>query len=220
MKNGDTQKKVPPLWCAIIVCIVVMILALPIFAVIWIKDQFKNKKKDTPYHFDPNRGYDQPPLTYYRIPQQPLVDDKEFISRIDEFVCFQYNSFNGLSGRGHRFQFFASESPELKEYVLKFFQEHPIEALLCGDIHHRDCHDLDHWEIRFIFENEYLNRSIRGYGTTSASYPFLCKLIPYLSRAIIKPTGYDLWLERRETEFFLQKVEEQENNKEHPTEAE
>ena len=47
-----------------------------------------------------------------------------------------------------------------------------IENLLYGDINSSGC-DMDHWEIRFIFEDRNLNRRICGYGVTESS-PHIC----------------------------------------------
>ena len=179
MKCNDKKQREHSNWYTIVVGVGALILALPIYAVMCIKDYFKNKKhkKGTSYIMHSSESNAQP-LMHYSEPQTP-VEDSEFISRIDEFVCFQYKSFNGLSGRGKSFELFASESPELKEYVLEFLANHPIEGLLYGNINCNG-YDLDNWEIRIIFEDPNLNRCIRGYGTTDVSAPFLRELIPYL----------------------------------------
>lgn len=183
MKTKQRSKaKKSPKWNILFAGIGVLLLALPIYAVMRIKDFFKSKKSNihTLSDIKLDKRDDNTPLTPYKEPTSP-VDDREFISRIDEFICFQYKSFNGLSGRGKSFEFFASESPELKEYVLKFLANHPIEELLYGNINCNG-HDMDDWQIRIIFEDENLNRCIRGYGTTNVSAPFLRELVPYLFR--------------------------------------
>lgn len=181
MNSANKKQKEHSKLYIIVVGIGALILALPIYAVMCINDFFKNKKhkKGTSYVMHSSERNAQP-LMHYSEPQTP-VEDREFISRIDEFVCFQYKSFNGLSGRGKSFQLFASESPELKEYVLKFLANHSIEELLYGNINCNGC-DMDDWEICIIFEDENLNRCIRGYGTTDVSAPFLRELVPYLFR--------------------------------------
>lgn len=155
-------------------------MALPIYAVMRIKDFIKSKKSNihTLSDIKLDKRDDNTPLTPYKEPTSP-VDDREFISRIDEFICFQFKRFNGLSRRSYNYQLLASESPELKEYVLRFFEKHPIENLLYGDVNCNTC-DMDHWELRMIFEDQRLNRCIRGYGITDASAPFLCELVPFL----------------------------------------
>ena len=179
MKCNDKKQREHSNWYTIVVGVGALILALPIYAVMCIKDFFKNKKhkKGTSYIMHSSESNAQP-LMHYSEPQTP-VEDSEFISRINEFICFQFRRFNGLSGRERNYQFFASDSPELKEYVLSFLTEHPIEKLFYGNI---NCNgfDMEDWEIRIIFEEQSLNRCIRGYGTTDVSAPFLRELIPYL----------------------------------------
>ena len=63
--------------------------------------------------------------------------------------------------------------------MLRFLEKHPIENLLYGDVNCNAC-DMDHWELRMIFEEQNLNRCIRGYGITATSAPFLCELVPSL----------------------------------------
>lgn len=183
MKTKQISKtKEPSKWHILFIGIGALVLTLPVYFVMCVKDFFKNKKhnKRTLSNIKLGEKYDNAPLMPYKEPISP-VDDGEFLSRIDEFICFQFKRFNGLSGRGHNYQFLASDSPELKEFVLHFIAEHPIENLLCGNVNCNG-HDMDHWEIRIIFEDQNLNRCIRGYGTTEVSAPFLCELVPYLIR--------------------------------------
>ena len=55
-----------------------------------------------------------------------------------------------------------------------------------ADGNHRGCvlhfrgSDMDHWEIRFIFEDRNLNRCICGYGITETSAPYLHTLVPII----------------------------------------
>ena len=183
MKAKQRGKTKEPLkWHILFTGIGTLILALPIYAVMRIKDFFKSKKsnKHTLSDIKFDKRDDNTPLTPYKEPTSP-VDDREFISRIDEFICVQFRRFNGLSGRSYNYQLLASESPELKEYVLRFFEKYPIENLLYEDVN-CNAYDMDHWELRVIFEDQNLNRCIRGHGTTEASAPFLCELVPYLIR--------------------------------------
>lgn len=183
MKTKQRSKtKESPKWHILFAGIGALNLALPIYAVMRIKDFFKSKKSNihTLSDIKLDKRDDNTPLTPYKEHTSP-VDDREFISRIDEFICFQFKRFNGLSRRSYNYQLLASESPELKEYVLRFFEKQPIENLLYGDVNCNAC-DMDHWELRMIFEDQNLNRCIRGYGTTEVSAPFLCELVPYLIR--------------------------------------
>ena len=120
-----------------------------------------------------------PSLLPYLEPVTPLSNE-EFISRIDEFICIQYEAHNGLSGRSDACQLIEEDDPESKERVLSFLKEHPIEKLLYGDIWEKDVFDMTHWEIRFIFADRNLNRRICGYGLTETSYPYLHGLVPIL----------------------------------------
>lgn len=178
MKNGEGKQKAHSKVYNLIEGIMALLLAMPMCAVISVKEFLKNKKWKKGSSSTVKQDPDEPSLMHYVEPQT-LGEDTEFISRIDEIVCFQYKSFNELSGKERSYQFIAYEAPELKEYLLKFFKEHPIEELLYGDIDCNGC-DMDHWEIRLIFEDQKLNHRIRGYGIANASAPFLCDLIPYL----------------------------------------
>lgn len=106
----------------------------------------------------------------YEEPAEPLPDE-DFIRRIDEFVCLQYTTWNDYSGRSSKQELIAAECPELKERVLNFLQEHPVENLLYGE-RYADGHDMSHWELKFIFEDSRLNRCIAGYGITESTAPY------------------------------------------------
>ena len=177
-KNNNKKTKKHSGLYIIIMGIGVLIIAMPICVFIYVRDFFKSKKwkKGT----SSQNKYDALPLMPYREPKMP-VNDKEFIDRIDEFICFQYKSLNALSGDGITYQLIADETPELKKYVLDFLKEHPIESLLYGKLESAG-RDLTHWEMCFIFENQNLNHRIKGYGVTEDSSPFIRELVSYLLR--------------------------------------
>lgn len=181
MKNLDSKHRQHSKGVVIITGCIFIVIAFPIYVFMSVKDFIKNKLIQTKsYPQKIKKDFFPSCLVQYKEPKEP-VDNNIFISQIDEFVCFQYKSFNGLSGRGKSCQIVSDVDSELKDYMLGFLKKHPIEGLLYGNVN-CDGYDMDHWEMCFIFENQNLNRRITGYGITEDSAPFLCEMIPYLYR--------------------------------------
>ena len=111
----------------------------------------------------------------YKIPLVP-ASDEQFIANINEFICVQYSRRNTYSGNRFMSELICSEHPELKERFLRFLEEHPIKSFLDGDKYSHGC-DLNTWEIRFIFDNADLNRTISGYGYTELTAPYLTEIL-------------------------------------------
>ena len=114
----------------------------------------------------------------YIEPKKPVSDD-EFMARIQEFTCIQFWSCNDYSGYVTMKELIASEHKDEKERILSFLQEHPISELLHGDCYAQML-DADRWRLRFIFEDESLNRCILGYGTNQVTAPFKRYMIPHI----------------------------------------
>lgn len=124
---------------------------------------------------------------------------KMFISHIDELICIKYSSFNGLSGGSRNYQLDMKNDSEKenKEWLVSFLNKYPIDKLIKEN---RICeiHDLDHWEISFVFENSSLNRSIRGYGITENSSPYMTEFVNMLRKNQNPEENYiPLWVRSR-----------------------
>ena len=176
MKDNTDKMK----WYEAVLLVLLFVIMIPYLIVIAIKDRVaENKREKIAKQKFEKRLQDMAAKTSlllaFSVPVVP-VSDEVFISRIDEFTCIQYRAFNGLSGWSCQYQLISSEFPQLKERVLSFLKDHPIENLLYGDIDCDGC-DMNHWEIRFIFEDRNLNRRIRGYGFTEVSSPYLIHLV-------------------------------------------
>ncbi len=118
-----------------------------------------------------------------------------FITNIDKLNCIKYNSFNGLSGGRIDYQF--NIEKDNKWLIVSFLREHPIDKLING-VRDSMAHDLDHWEISFIFENSSLNQSIKGYGITEDSSPYVTEFIYMLQKnQILENNQVPLWLRKR-----------------------
>lgn len=125
-----------------------------------------------------NRSYTPPEVkNFSMIYKTPLVPatDEQFIANINELVCIQYSLRNTYSGNRFMSELVCSEHPELKEKFLRFLDEHPIKSFLDCDKYSHGC-DLNTWEIRFIFDNADLNRTICGYGYTEETAPYLMEI--------------------------------------------
>ena len=136
----------------------------------------------------------------YTEPAYPLPDG-EFISRIGEFECVQYHSWNGLSAMHCNCELVASRDPEKKEKILSFLEEHPISELLYGETFDKEICDADHWELRFIFPDPALNRRIKGYGRTEDARPFLWEMVRHIPELLSLR-------EQEENEFWKWKIEQ------------
>ena len=166
-------------WCNVLLFIPLFIIMMPYFVVVFIKNCIvKKKSKRVTSKKIQGITEENSSLWPFLEPAVP-VSDEVFISRIDEFSCVQYKAFNGLSGKSYACQLISSENPKCKEQVLSFLKNHPIENLLRGDINSSGF-DMDHWEIRFVFEDRNLNRRICGYGVTELSAPYLHTLVPII----------------------------------------
>ena len=166
-------------WYKAVLFILLFVLMIPCLIVLFIKDRVaKDKRKKIATKELQDIAAEHSLLLEFLEPIVPVCDEV-FISRIDEFSCVQYKAFNGLSGKSYACQLISSEKPKCKEQVLAFLKNHPIENLLHGDINSSGF-DMDHWEIRFIFEDRNLNRRICGYGTTKTSAPYLHTLVPII----------------------------------------
>lgn len=163
-------------WYKAVLLILLFVIMIPYFIAIFVKDRVaESKRKKVTLKKAQYIEAESSSLMCFLKPIIP-VSDEVFISRIDEFSCVQYKAFNGLSGKNYTCQLISSEKPECKEQVLSFLKDHPIENLLYGDINSSSC-DMDHWEMRFIFEDRNLNRRICGYGVTESSAPYLHTLV-------------------------------------------
>lgn len=163
-------------WYEVLLFIPLFVIMIPYFIVLHIKNRnAKRKSKRITVKKSQAFATESSSLWGFLEPAVP-VSDEVFISRIDEFSCIQYKAFNGLSGKSYSCQLISSEKPKCKEQVLSFLKDHPIENLLHGDINSSGF-DMDHWEIRFIFEDHNLNRRIYGYGVTELSAPYLHTLV-------------------------------------------
>lgn len=163
-------------WYKAVLFILLFVLMIPYLIVLFIKDRVaKNKRKKFAAKKLQDIAVEFSSLLEFLEPIVPVFDEV-FISRIDDFSCIQYKAFNGLSGKNYACQLISSENPKCKEQILSFLKDHPIENLLHGDINSSGF-DMDHWEIRFIFEDCNLNRRICGYGVTELSAPYLHTLV-------------------------------------------
>lgn len=175
MKNKAKEGK----WYSLFLYIPLFIILLPWILVVLIKDSMaerkRKKERREKYHDIYNSNSQLMPYTESATP----LPNEEFVSRIDELLCIQYKSLNGLSGRGCANQVITVDDPIRKDQILTFLKEHPIENLLNGNLN-GDGFDRDHWELRFIFSDKNLNRCIRGYGVTEISAPYLRGLIPLI----------------------------------------
>lgn len=166
-------------WYEVLLFIPLFVIMIPYFIVLHIKNRIaKHKSKRITLKNSQTVFAESSSLLGFLEPFVP-VSDEVFISRIDEFSCVQYKAFNGLSGKSYACQLISSENPKCKEQVLSFLKNHPIENLLRGDINSSGF-DMDHWEIRFVFEDRNLNRRICGYGVTELSAPYLHTLVPII----------------------------------------
>ena len=166
-------------WYKAVLFILLFVLMIPDLIVLFIKERVaKNKRKKTATKKLQDIAAEFSSLLEFLEPTVP-VSDEVFILRIGEFSCVQCKTFNGLSGKSYVCQLISSENPKCKEQVLSFLKNHPIENLLHGDINSSGF-VMDHWEIRFIFEDRNLNRRICGYGVTELSAPYLHTLVPII----------------------------------------
>lgn len=157
-------------WHSLVLYVLLGIVLLPCFVVMNIKDAIARRKEQRTYRKKQHGLHVQ--LMPFTEPAA-TVPNEEFISRIHEFICIQYQSFNGLSGRCRVYQVIVDNAPRKKEQILSFLKEHPIENLLSGNLCSREGQDLDEWELRFVFADQRLNRRIRGYGITEITEPYL-----------------------------------------------
>lgn len=163
-------------WYKAVLFILLFVLMIPCLIVLFIKDRVaKDKRKKIATKELQDIAAEHSLLLDFLEPVVS-VSDEVFISRIGEFSCVQYKAFNGLSGKSYACQLISSETPNGKERILSFLKDHPIENLLHGDINSSGF-DMDHWEIRFVFEDRNLNRRICGYGVTESSAPYLHTLV-------------------------------------------
>ena len=166
-------------WYKFLLFIPLFVIMIPYFIVLHIKNRnAKRKSKRITVKKSQAFATESSSLWGFLEPAVP-VSDEVFISRIDEFSCIQYKAFNGLSGKSYACQLISCETPKGKERILSFLKDHPIENLLYGDINSSGC-DMDHWEIRFIFEDRNINRRICGYGVTESFAPYLHTLVPII----------------------------------------
>ena len=166
-------------WYKAVLFILLFVLMIPYLIVLFIKDRVaKDKRKKIATKELQDIAAENSSLLEFLEPVVS-VSDEVFISCVGEFSCVQYKSFNGLSGKSYSCQLISNENPKCKEQILSFLKEHPIDNLLHGDINSNGC-DMDHWEIRFIFEDRNLNRCICGYGITETSAPYLYTLVPII----------------------------------------
>lgn len=183
MQNKEDKIK----WYHMLLSILFLMIAIIPFSIFeFIKDRVtKNKRKKAASintRIMSRMNESTPPLLPFFEPIVPSSDE-EFVYRISEFTCIQYTTFNGLSGGSYACQLIAGENPERKGQVLSFLKDHPIENLLHGDIIGSGC-DMNHWEIRFIFEDRNLNKRICGYGITETSAPYVLDLISILRKDV------------------------------------
>ena len=175
MKNKANEQK----WYSVFLYILMFIISLPWIIVVLIKDSIAERKRKK----ERSANFQDVCNSYSKL--MPFVEsatpspNEEFISRINECICIQYKSLNGLSGRGYACQVIIEDDLARKEQIVTFLKEHPIENLLNGNLN-SDGFDLDHWELHFIFADKSLNRCIRGYGVTEISAPYLRGLLPLI----------------------------------------
>ena len=73
----------------------------------------------------------------------------------------------------------ASDHPEKKAAVIEFLKRHPINDLMTYERNSEIMDSFD-WQINFIFEDQRLNRRIRGYGITEGTSPYLSEMLRYV----------------------------------------
>ncbi len=112
---------------------------------------------------------------YPYISVEDKLPEAVFLERFSEFTCIQFQSVNGLSNRRIMREYIVSENPALKEKILNFVKEYPMEQFLHGNLYGEGC-DLDHWSLDILFEDPRLNRRINGYGHTECAGPYLTGL--------------------------------------------
>ncbi len=173
-------------WYQVIGNILILTILLPFLLIFVFVDKIQSRFKKPKQNNDTykTRGIKPEDKKCFKYPFIPISDtyvsDEEFIERFSEFVCIQFDSYNGLSGGICLNELIASEHLEYKEQLLAFIKEHPIENLLYGNLHNDDVLDDSHWRFRFIFDDSNLNRTICGYGITEDSCPFLRDMMQWI----------------------------------------
>ena len=114
----------------------------------------------------------------YVDPIDPLPDSL-FVERIDEFICIQYWSRGVYMDNVYMSELIASAHPEKKAAVIEFLKRHPISDLMTCERNSEIMDSFD-WQINFIFEDQRLNRRIRGYGITEGTSPYLSEMLRYV----------------------------------------
>ena len=94
------------------------------------------------------------------------------------------------------------------EETLKFLREHPIQEVFYGDWYSKG-HDMNHWELCFIFQEQGLNRCIKGYGFgTEDTEPWLRGLVQWLPEALSKAGEKEREIQMCRMERDLEKMKQ------------
>jgi hypothetical protein len=125
----------------------------------------------------------QPQFTQIFYPAQEPVAEDVFLAHLGEFTCLQFRRVNDLTGKETLWELVADGHSQQKAQVLAFWQTHPLRQLLDAQ-RIGDGFDMDRWELRILFGDTRLNRSITGYGHTEVATPYVQALLPLLPRLL------------------------------------
>ena len=183
----------------------ILILLSPVLLIIHFKDKRAEEKKRQ-QAWEKWKTTHEPTQFQTRytevLEQQP---SEEFIRRIGEFTVLQFISRNDYTGVERKRELIAAEHPEKKAQILEFLKEHPIEELLRAE-RFEAAHDVDRWELRFIFEDEHLNCTISGYGHTEAAAPYLSEICRHIPPILTDEEKFRMKAEKARLERELQKM--------------
>lgn len=192
-----------------ILYIIVGILLLPILILlspVLLILHFKNKRaeqKKRQQAWEKWVATHQPIQFQTRCAESFRQPDEEFIRRVGEFTVLQFISRNDYTGRERKRELIAAEHPEKKAKILEFLKEHPIEELLHAE-RFEAAHDVDRWQLRFIFEDAHLNCAISGYGHTEAAAPYLSGICRHIPLILTDEEKFRMKVEKARLEWEMQ----------------
>ena len=159
-----------------------------------LRDLFKRKKKKEGY-LQPSGQQAKKFAMAYSEPAAPGPEEA-FIQSIGSFCCVQYWRRNDMTGGTQMRELIAAEMPRERDLVLSFLAANPIRPLLNGDLCAKG-HDMDRWELRFLFEDPTLNRRICGYGVTELTAPFVLELARLIPEVLTEEERWEREFQKR-----------------------
>ena len=181
----------------------ILILLSPVLLIL----HFKNKRAEKKKYQQAREQWvatHQPTQFQTRCTESFRQPDEEFIRRVGDFTVLQFISRNDYTGGERKRELIAAEHPEKKEQILEFLKEHPIEELLRAE-RYENAHDANRWELRFIFEDAYLNCAISGYGHTEAAAPYLSEICRQIPPILTDEEKFRMKVEKARLEREMQK---------------